>query len=192
MLTIRPFFQTMRGRPKRRFSASTLRAARCNARSARVTNAGVASRFLLFVSFPSLSMRQHLPRFRPAGEFFYLPLTSAISRSVSRKSVAPTMPPSWSGCQAMKIDCHRKAHDFSPRTAFNVFKRAAMKKLMHLLEPQEIRRKTQLDAAGFIQLRELFCIQRPFETTQVVLELRPRARTKDRNHAAPRAQPVER
>src|SRR5882762_9839236 len=56
--TVLPFFQTMRGKPKRRFSARSLRAARRIARSARATNAGGAERFLFFAWLLFLFIRQ--------------------------------------------------------------------------------------------------------------------------------------
>src|ERR1017187_639027 len=96
--------------------------------------------------------------------------------------------------RAWKVVAHLFGMDFSVHSdwaVFNAFKHAAVEKLMYLLEPEKIRRKTKFDAAGFIQLRELFRIQRPLETMQVVLELRQFARPEDGNHPAPRPQPVE-
>jgi len=57
MATVRPFFQMMRGSPRRRFSARTLRAARHNARNAaRVSRliGRLASPLFAFISFSLL------------------------------------------------------------------------------------------------------------------------------------------
>ena len=85
MATVRPFFQTMRGRPRRRFSARTLRATRRNARSPRTTNAGVTARFPFPAAFPFLFMPKLMvtPVAKHYGSALSteMPRTSATGRS---------------------------------------------------------------------------------------------------------------
>src|SRR5208283_47228 len=87
--------------------------------------------------------------------------------------------------------CGRPYRLSSGSLKFDAVKQTAVQIIAHEGTIQKIPRKTRLDFADLVQLRELLRVQRPFDAVQIVLQLRQFSRADDRNRVAPRAQPVE-
>ena len=119
MLTVRPFFQTMRGNPKRRFSARTLRAARRNARNAAFVSRLIACGALPLTLFIFvLRLLELYPKYRDSP-----PLISrcqirqpsparhrCYQKSPTHRLKAGNAWSDWKGCAGNVGECRRPEH----------------------------------------------------------------------------------